>query len=305
VANVVNTGPTNSAPASEEEPRGAGIDILSPEEQEEEPEPAQPEAAQPLTDQPVAATAARPVEGDRARVRDLSMDARMRFWRMRALIMLVVGVVFSIIVSWQVGLTLAVLAGIADAVYRSRIVASIPAGAKLDRAQRRTQRQLARMQRAGYLALHARPIPDSPEVIDHLVVGPTGVYAIDSEKWRKDLPIRTRNGKQLWHGPDSKKARLEHARWEAGQASQRLGTAMGREVQVQPAMAVYGPKVPWDIARIREVDVFNGDRLKKYLRRRARMKDRPQLSAEEIREIHDAAGAVLPLAPTRTPAPVG
>jgi hypothetical protein len=248
------------------------------------------------------------------RIRDLALDQRMRIWRWRALIMVVVGVAFGLLLTnWVIGLTLAILAGIAHTVYRSRTVADIPTGGSVSRAQRRTRRQLAGMRRSGYHTLHARPIPDSLEVIDHLVVGPTGVYAIDSEKWHKELPIRTRNGKQLWHGPDSKKARLEHARWEAGQASERLSAALGTEIVVRPAMAVYGPPVPWDIATIRDVDVFSGPRLRKYLRRRARMKDLPRLSAERVQEIYQAAGTVLPgvaparpgVAPTRTATPVG
>lgn len=244
--------------------------------------------------------------GQPRRVRELALDQRVRIWRLRALIMVVVGVVFSIVASWPVGLTLAVLAGIVDTVYRSRSMARVSAGSSPDRAQRHTRRQLARMRRVGYMTLHARPIPNSPEVIDHLVVGPTGVYAIDSEKWHKDLPIRTRNGKQLWHGPESKKPRLEHARWEAKQASDRLSSALGTEVVVRPAMAVYGPKVPWDIATIRDVDVFSGPRLRKYLQRRARMKDLPRLTNEEVQKIYDAAGAVLPgVAPARTVTPVG
>jgi hypothetical protein len=160
------------------------------------------------------------------------------------------------------------------------------------------------MRRAGYHTLHARPIPDSREVIDHLVVGPTGVYAIDSEKWHKDLPIRTRNGKQLWHGPESKKSRLEHARWEAQQASDRLSAELGYHVEVRPAMAVYGPPVPWDIATIRDVDVFSGPRMRTYLRRRARMKNVPRLSPDQVHEIYEAAGAVLPdVSPTRPSVP--
>jgi hypothetical protein len=241
----------------------------------------------------------------RTRVRDLALDARVRLWRLRALIMLAVGVVFSVIAGWPTGITLAILAGIADTIYRSRTVGSVPSPGKLDRAQRSTQRQLARMHRAGYLAWHARPIPGSMEVIDHLVIGPTGVYAIDSEKWDKKMPIRTRNGKQLWHGPESKKERLEHARWEAGQASERLSAALGRDIRVRPAMAVYGPSIPWDIATIREVDVFSGDRLRKYLHRRARIKGLPRLSRDEVREIYEVAGKVMPLAPTRTATPVG
>jgi hypothetical protein len=245
------------------------------------------------------------------RVRDLPLDQRMRIWRLRALIVVIVGVVFSIIANWELGLTLAIVAGIADTVYRSRTVESrhVPQSGTVDRAswraQRRTQKQLAKMERSGYLALHRRPIPDSVEVIDHLVVGPTGVYAIDSEKWDKALPIRTRNGKQLWHGPKSMKDRLEHARWEAGQASERLSAALGTEVQVQPALAIYGPKIPWDVTVIRDVDVFSGDRLQKYLRRRAKRKNLPHLSHEQIRKIYQAASAVLPLDASRTTTPVG
>lgn len=255
-----------------------------------------------------------PSDGQPKNVSELALDQRLRIWRRRLLIMVAVGVVTGLALrSWLIGLTLAVLAGIADTVYRARTVASIPTGGSPDRAQRQTQRQLTGMRRRGYLTLHARPIPDSREVIDHLVVGPTGVYAIDSEKWRKDLPVRTRAGKQLWHGPESKKARLEHARWEAQQASGRLSAALGREIVVRPAMAVYGPKIPWDVATIRDVDVFSGPRLGKYFARRARKKELRRLTADEVQEIFEAAGAVLPdvaparrrVAATRSQTPVG
>lgn len=245
------------------------------------------------------------------RFRDLPLDQKMRIWRTRALIVVIVGVVFTVIASWQVGLSLAIIAAIADTVYRSRTVEThhaTPAGT-VDRAtlraQKRTIKQLARMERAGYLALHRRPIPDSVEVIDHLVVGPTGVYAIDSEKWNKELPIRFYNGNQLWLGPESKKERLQHAHWEAGQASERLSEKLGMEVVVQPTLAIYGPKIPWDVARIRGVDVFSGDRLQKYLRRRARNKNAPRLTDEEIQKIYEAAAGVLPVEWHNSVTPVG
>jgi Nuclease-related domain len=242
----------------------------------------------------------------RISVRDLPPDVRLRIWRMRAVIVIVVGVVFTIVANWQVGLSLAILAGIIDTVWRSRTAADIEAGGSAASAQRRTRRQLGRMRRAGYQSLHARPIPNSREVIDHLVVGPTGVYAIDSERWHRRVPIRTYNGKQLWHGPENKKARLEHAKWEAQQASERLSAAVGFDVPVRAAMAVYGPKIPWDIAIIRDVDVFTGTALGKYLRRRGRMRGLPRLSKEQVEAVYKAASAVLPdVAPTRTFTPVG
>jgi hypothetical protein len=231
----------------------------------------------------------------RQRIRDLVMDARMRFWRERVAIMLVVGLLFGFLTTnWVVGLTLAILAGIAHAIFRSRSVAAVPPGVKLKRAQRITQRKLAGLERSGYRSLHARPIPDSTEIIDHLVVGPSGIYAIDSEKWDRRLPVRTRNGKQLWHGPTSQKPRLEHAKWEAEQASKLLAAKLGKDITVRPALAIYGPHIPWDIAVIRDVDVFNGDRLRKYLKRRSKVRETAKLSREDIARIYEAAEAVLP-----------
>ncbi len=246
-------------------------------------------------------------KADRVKVGDVMADARMRIWRRRLLIAIVAGLVFTFIFTWRAGLTAAVLAAIADVIYRSRTTASMPSGGavRLSGAQKRTQRQLGRMERSGYRALHSRPIPGSREQIDHFVVGPTGAYAIDSEAWDKNLPIRTRNGRQLYHGPFSKKDRLEHARWEASQASERLTTELGHPVYVRPVLAVYGPGVPWNVATIREVDVFNGDRLRKYLRRNALLRDRPKLSKDEVEQIYAAAARVLPLNNAAQHAPVG
>jgi Nuclease-related domain len=244
----------------------------------------------------------------RVSVRDLPPDVQVRFWRTRAIIMIVVGLLFGILTkNWVIGLTLAILAGIADTLYRSRNAANYQNGASQAGAQKRTRRQLKRMRRDGYFALDARPIPDSREFIDHLVIGPTGVYAIDSEKWDSKVPVRTLNGKRLYRGPESQKERLEHAVWEAGQASEVLSAALGTEIAVRPALAIYGPRIPWDIATIRNVDVFSGPTLRKYLRRRARQRDgAPKLTREEVRTIYDTAARMLPdVAPTRTVAPVG
>jgi hypothetical protein len=245
----------------------------------------------------------------RVSVRDLPPDVQLRFWRLRLIIMVAVGVVFAVLTkSWEIALTLAILAGIVDTIYRSRNAAAYVNGGSNPGARKRTNKQLARLRREGYFALDARPIPNSREFIDHLVVGPTGVYAIDSEKWDPKLPIRTWNGKKLYHGPESQKDRLEHAVWEAAQASEILSGALGTEIPVRPALAIYGPKIPWDIAEIRNVDVFTGPALRKYLKRRGRMKDGvARLTREEVRTIYDTATRMLPdvTASSTTYTPVG
>ena len=238
----------------------------------------------------------------RVSVRDLPPDVQLRFWRIRLTIMVVVGAVFAALTrSWEIALTLAILAGIVDTIYRSRNASSYVNGRHAG-ARKATSKQLVRMRRDGYFVLNDRPIPDSHEFIDHLVVGPTGVYAIDSEKWDPKLPIRTLNGKRLYVGPESQKERLEHAKWEAGQASEILSAALGTEIVVRPALAIYGPKVPWDIATIRDVDVFTGSTLRKYIKKRNRMRGKnegvPSLTREEIRTIYDTAERTMPGAAT-------
>jgi hypothetical protein len=123
------------------------------------------------------------------------------------------------------------------------------------------------------------------------------VFSIDSEDWDKRMPVRTRNGRQLWHGPRSMKDRLEHAHWEAEQAASLLSRELGSPVSVRPAMAVYGPKLPWDVVPIRDVDVFSGPRLRKYLHRRARQMRRQRLTATDIERIEVAAGKAFPQDP--------
>jgi nuclease-like protein len=228
----------------------------------------------------------------------LSEDPRMRVWRRRVIVAVIAGVAFGILLhNWVWGLTFAVLAAIADTIIRSRTSVVGPAGVRLTRAQKGTIRQLDGLQRRGYRAMHILPIPDSDEQIDHLVIGPAGVFAVDSEEWDKRLPVRATSHLKLWHGSNPKTDRLEHARWEADQAAKLLSAAMGRPVTVRAAMAVYGPGIPFHVAEIRDVDVFSGPELRKYLRRRARRRGAQPLTQSEIERLEKAAHEAFPQAP--------
>jgi hypothetical protein len=221
--------------------------------------------------------------------------SRMGYWRRRAVIAVVIfALIWLLLNSWQLAVTLAVLAVIADTIIQSRTVTNPLPGVRMTRAQRKTLLQLSRLEKSGYKALHARLIPDSEEHIDHLVIGPAGVFSVDSEYWDKHLPIRTKNARQLWHGPFSMKDRLEQARWESERAAELLTAASGMTVGVRPAMAVYGPKIPWDVMTIRDVDVFSGGRLRNYLRRYARHNNSRPLSPADIDRIYKAAHTAFP-----------
>jgi hypothetical protein len=130
-------------------------------------------------------------------------------------------------------------------------------------------------------------------VIDHLVIGPGGVFAVDSERWDRRLPVRSVSKELLYHGPYSQRERLAHATWEAGQAATRLSEALGKKVSVRPVMVIYGPTIPWIVASLDGVDVFSGKRVRKYFKRQTRT-NRDRLDAGQVEDIHVAAALALP-----------
>ncbi|WP_243722898.1 nuclease-related domain-containing protein [Actinomadura sp. 7K507] len=221
-------------------------------------------------------------------------DPRVRRWRWTAAAGVVAGVAVTVTAGWRLGLTVAVLVVVGDVVRRSRKSSTVTAWQKSSAAERRTEKQLKSLQRNGYVVLHARAVPADDEGvsdgrIDHLVIGPSGVYAIDSEKWDKRLPVRTMSHLKLFHGPFNKKDRLDEARWEAQQASSILAKRVGFEVPVQPSVAIYGPSIPWKVMRVRDVDVYAGNRARAYLRRRPKI-----LTDGDVQRIFQAAEKALP-----------
>jgi hypothetical protein len=232
-------------------------------------------------------------------VAGLAADPRLPAWIRRAVISLGVGIIVLIWQDWRWGLTAAAIVAIVDTLYNSKTMSLIPASVRVTSAQRRTRRRLLLTRPIGYVAVHARVIPGTQSVIDHLVIGPGGVYALDSERWDRRLPVRTvasnsAAGPVLYHGPFSQKDRLAHARWEAAQASRLLSAELGREISVRPAMVIYGPMVPWGVAVLRGVDVFAGRSIWAFFRERTRATGSNTLGWEEAGQIYNAAERVLP-----------
>jgi hypothetical protein len=229
---------------------------------------------------------------------DLIGNPVVRRWGQRIGVAVLIGALFAFVFDIRVGFTVAVLAAIADTIRRARMSSTVEAWQKPSAAERKTERQLRGLAKNGYQVLHARAVPRDDEGvsdgrIDHLVIGPSGVYAIDSEKWDKHLPVRTLSHRKLFHGPTNKKERLDEARWEAEQASKIISAQVGFQVPVQPSVAIYGPQIPWKVMRVRDVDVYSGGRAKSYLRRRSTI-----LTDTDVERIARAAEQSLP--PTYT-----
>ena len=83
------------------------------------------------------------------------------------------------------------------------------------------------------MILHDRRVPGSPANIDHLVIGPTGVFVVDAKNFSHQLSL---NKGTLWTGRYPVK--LSSTRNEAQRAETALASVLvGRTVEVLPLCA--------------------------------------------------------------------
>jgi hypothetical protein len=127
--------------------------------------------------------------------------------------------------------------------------------------ERRTARLLSHLERHGWAVLHDLALPRSQANIDHLVIGPGGVFTIDSKQYRGRLQLDPAG--RLWHGRYSLAPALRAVSFEADQAAQVLPDP---GVAVVPVVAVHGSQVPWGKVVSDGVPVLAATRLPSLLR---------------------------------------
>jgi hypothetical protein len=223
----------------------------------------------------------------------LRNDPRLRIWIIRAVVCLILYIAVTILLDWRFGVTAAVLYAGADTIYRSRTTGITPTSVRVTSAQRRTGRRLGVVRTAGYMSLHARTIPGTDSVIDHVVVGPSGIFTVDSQLMDTRLPVRAIDG-MLYHGPHSQAEKIEHARFEASHAAALIAAEMGQRVRVRPAMVLYGPEVPFVVMRIKGVDVIDGRHVGTYFRKQSKAAVGHHLDSAQIALVYAAATHALP-----------
>jgi hypothetical protein len=88
--------------------------------------------------------------------------------------------------------------------------------------ERGTARLLDRLTREGYVVFHDLAVPGSPANVDHLVIGPTGLFVIDSKQWTGSVH-QSADG-LAWHNHYPLDRTLAMVRWEATAVGRLLGT---------------------------------------------------------------------------------
>jgi Nuclease-related domain len=127
--------------------------------------------------------------------------------------------------------------------------------------ERRTAQLLDPLERHGWAILHDLAIPGSRANLDHLVIGPGGVFVIDSKQYRGRLQLDAWGA--LWHGRYPLTSTLQAVSFEADQAAVVLPDP---GVVVVPIVAVHGAQVPWGKVVVGGVPVVAARRLPTMLR---------------------------------------
>lgn len=118
-------------------------------------------------------------------------------------------------------------------------------------AEEATATHLNRLTSAHHV-LHDLHVPGSSANIDHLVVGPGGVWLIDTKT--SSMPLRYSGG-TLWRGSHPMRNDVQAVEKYCAAVRSLLG------VRVQPVVAVVGQAVPAEARRLGEVQVVEADEL--------------------------------------------
>jgi hypothetical protein len=158
--------------------------------------------------------------------RALELSAWMRSLAWRAPLVAGAGVVGQVLAG-QAGLPRAGLVGLVVAVlvgWRLRFRPSEQARTWQRGAQgeRHTARLLRRLHRDGYVVFHDLAVPGFDANVDHLVIGPSGVFVLDSKQWTGSVH-QSADG-LVWHNHYRPDHTLETVRWEAETVGRLLGT---------------------------------------------------------------------------------
>jgi hypothetical protein len=142
--------------------------------------------------------------------------------------------------------SLGVLAGVLVAVTlgfelwgTSSHISAYGKGAEGERLTGRTLHELP-----GYVVLHDRKIPGSKANIDHVAIGPGGVFAIETKNYKGEVKAR---GDDLFVGGQRRTSTVEQTWREAVAVQGALAEHLARlAIDVVPVLCIHGSQVPWE-----------------------------------------------------------
>lgn len=132
----------------------------------------------------------------------------------------------------------------------------------------------------GYVVLHDRKIPGSKANIDHVAIGPGGVFVIETKRYKGEVTVK---GDDLFIGGRKKTEFIEQTWREAVNVQTVLAEHMARlALNVVPVLCIHGSSVPWKT--VQGVRLVGPRGLKKLI-----SKAKPVLSEEDVQVLAEVA----------------
>jgi Nuclease-related domain len=181
------------------------------------------------------------------------------------------------------GTAAALAAGGLGWLLRFRVSMETSAWRRGSRGERRTARRLRKLERSGWSILHDVAIPHSHANGDHLLIGPAGVFLVDSKAWHGT--IRLAPDGSAWYGVHPLAPMLATVRWEADQLAAAISAP------VTPMVCVHDTQIPWGELYYDNVPVLDPDKLVTTLRALPPLLEEVQvalLTEQARRQLHPA-----------------
>jgi Nuclease-related domain len=177
---------------------------------------------------------------------------------------LLIGLTVGAWLGWPMTLAAALVTGWR---LRFRPSASASVWRRQAATQRRTAGALRPLEQEGHLVLHDVTLPGWSASLDHLVVGPTGIWVIQS--WRPArLPSPSR-GAWPWRARRTTAGPLPELRWEAAAVADIL--VGGSVTPVRPLLCIHGGMLPQAHRAVERVQVATHRQLAETVRHGSRL----------------------------------
>ncbi|MDP8904020.1 MAG: NERD domain-containing protein [Chloroflexota bacterium] len=152
--------------------------------------------------------------------------------------------------------------------------------------EQRTARQLAPLEADGFRMLHDRRIPMGRANIDHIVIGPPGVFVIESKSYAGRLRI---SGREISVHGRRTTGWLDEVRREAVAVEEALAAELARlGIAVQPIICVHRAELPWFGSSVDGIAIVSGNGLVSRLR-----KTKPVLNEQDVALLAELAASRL------------
>lgn len=164
--------------------------------------------------------------------------------------------------SWA-GAVASVVVGFAFLVFIVRLPPDALFWEKGARGERRTADALEPLGDAGFVLLHDRLMPEGRGNIDHIAIGPTGVWVIETKNLKGSVEV-VQN--KLYVGDHLRQKMVEQVYREAFTTQVALTDVLTPlKATVTPVLCIHGARMPWFDHAVAGVRLVSGGQLKRLL----------------------------------------